>query len=353
MINFTNYLCFRKLSEEYKTKKFVKLYNKMYEFMLSVPKDKIIISKIKNIEKRKRNEYVPFLFEYVNHFLTAKDFYHWRERVYKLMTVKIGSKNFKKFELFYGKKAEEFFNEGLEKRRNTCLRKYGVNHPFKSKEVQKKAKKTFLKMYGCEHPFQSKEVRERIIETNRKKYNADYYNQSIEGKMRLKKMHENRTDEEKKIIRSKTKQTNLERYNVEYYFGKNGGYSNIAAECLSDIDIIFGMPEESLFYPKNSELTLKDKDGYIKKYDYCIPSKKIIIEFQGSYIHGLINNQKKVFNHEVSEIWEKDKYKKELAEMNGFTVYYIREDEYLKNPEKIFKYFKSIKEGIINDIIRI
>ena len=91
----------------------------------------------------------------------------------------------------------EHNEESQRKRKETCLKKYGVDHPTKSKEVQgkmrktmlerfdvetpmqseeikEKVKQTCLKNWGVENPFSSEEIKLKIKDTNNLKYNADY-----------------------------------------------------------------------------------------------------------------------------------------------------------------------------------
>ena len=56
--------------------------------------------------------------------------------------------------------------------RQTCLEKYGVDNPFKSKEMQNKIKQTNLEKYGFEHAMQSKQIQQKAHET--KKKNGSY-----------------------------------------------------------------------------------------------------------------------------------------------------------------------------------
>jgi len=82
--------------------------------------------------------------------------------------------------------------------RETNLKKYGVEHPLQSEEIQKKIRETNLKKYGVEHNLQSKVVKDKIIQTNLERYGVENPAQSIETK--------------EKII-----QTNIERYGVPYF----------------------------------------------------------------------------------------------------------------------------------------
>ena len=73
---FEKYKVFKELPEQYRSTKFIKLYMKMYNYMFSIPKEKIIIKTI-----LERNEYFKYLFRYISKFIEAKDFYHWRNRI--------------------------------------------------------------------------------------------------------------------------------------------------------------------------------------------------------------------------------------------------------------------------------
>lgn len=49
-----------------------------------------------------------------------------------------------------------------EKQKNTCLKKYGIDNPFKSKEVRGKALKTNIERYGVKNPMKSRIVQEKF-----------------------------------------------------------------------------------------------------------------------------------------------------------------------------------------------
>lgn len=65
----------------------------------------------------------------------------------------------------------------ITKAKLTCLDKYGVDNPRKSKEVQLKIKQTMLDRYGVEYPLQHIEIKEKLKLTNVKKYGVSNYNQ--------------------------------------------------------------------------------------------------------------------------------------------------------------------------------
>lgn len=59
------------------------------------------------------------------------------------------------------------------KTRETNLKRYG-GHPNSSKEIQNKRKKTCLEKYGVDHPLKSKEIQNEIQKTCLKRYGVPY-----------------------------------------------------------------------------------------------------------------------------------------------------------------------------------
>ena len=98
-------------------------------------------------------------------------------------------------------KSEAFISEIDKKRRQTCVKKYGVENYRnieKSKETKLKkygdsnynnrtqAKQTCIDLYGVENPFQSGLIKEKIKETNLKKYGFESHNQNESVKNKVK-----------------------------------------------------------------------------------------------------------------------------------------------------------------------
>lgn len=75
-------------------------------------------------------------------------------------------------------------------------------------------------------------------------------------------------------------------------------------------------------------------------YDIYIPSKKMIIEYNGDYWHAnpktyesdWFNKSNKLY---ASEIWDRDKTKKLLAEERGYNFLVVWENEYKKDKDKV------------------
>ena len=83
-----------------------------------------------------------------------------------------------------------------EKKTKILLGKYGIKNVSQIEEVQEKKKQNYLDKYGVVYPFQNKEIQEKIKQKNLEKFGVENPAQNKE-------------------INNKIKQTNLDRYGVE------------------------------------------------------------------------------------------------------------------------------------------
>ena len=88
-------------------------------------------------------------------------------------------------------------NEWLQKHKETCRKRYGVDTPFESKEIRNKAKRSFIEKYGVENPWSSKEIIEKIRQTHIQNLGVPIPIQND-------------------LIKEKIKKTNRERYGCEW-----------------------------------------------------------------------------------------------------------------------------------------
>lgn len=75
----------------------------------------------------------------------------------------------------------------IEKRKNTCMRKYGVENVSQSSVVKQKTKQTCLEKYGVEHVLQSDEIQSKIKNTCMEKYGVENPFQSTEIQTMIRK----------------------------------------------------------------------------------------------------------------------------------------------------------------------
>lgn len=73
-----------------------------------------------------------------------------------------------------------------QKAMQTCLERYGVVEPTKSKEVQEKTRLTNLERYGTESPLQNESIKKKIAQTNLELYGTENVFASEEIKERIR-----------------------------------------------------------------------------------------------------------------------------------------------------------------------
>ena len=127
--------------------------------------------------------------------------------------------NTKKMKETLSKRTEEDKQKTLEKRRNTTLKKYGVENVLQDTKIKNKANDTILERYGVDNVSQSKEIQQRREETFLNRYGSKAFTGTEEWK-------------------EKTRKTNLERYGVENAIQN----TEIAKKCHTSL--VEGMREK-------------------------------------------------------------------------------------------------------------
>lgn len=199
-----------------------------------------------------------------------------------------------------------------EKAKATCLAKYGVDHPRKTKEVKDAAKKTCMKRYGVDNPSKVPQVIQKIKDTHMERYgvSSPMHVPEFAEKQRatITKRYGVDNPMKNKDVRQKAMNTCKERYGVdnpmkvkEFYEKANNsferkdytlpsrkviklqGYENYALDLLlQDYD------EESIETDrKKIPIITYEYDGKSCKFypDIYIPSKNKIIEVKSSYTY--------------------------------------------------------------------
>lgn len=129
---------------------------------------------------------------------------------------------------------EKVKNTNLERYGNTCsaqsnivrpkiiksmLDRYGVECSFQAEVVKEKIKATNLERYGVDNPFKSDIIKDKIVESNRKNLGVDYPMQSREvmDKSRVTSLEKYGTEypNQSDIVKQHIKESNLEKYGVE------------------------------------------------------------------------------------------------------------------------------------------
>lgn len=229
--------------------------------------------------------------------------------------------------------------------------KYGVDNPFKLKDIQERIKNTNIKKYGHICPLQSEVIKEKTKKTNISKYGVDHFS---------------KTDTWKKNIKS----LNLELYIKSLFLSDNYQFisknSNVNVIKHIDCGNVFEIQTQLLRLRKNKDVEickhcnkinyhcenslfsfiesiysgeiLKFRD---KKYeiDVYLPELKIGFEFNGLYWHSELFKDS---DYHINKI----KYFKKI----GIRIINIWEDDWLHKSDIIKSIIKT-NIGLIDNRI--
>ena len=207
--------------------------------------------------------------------------------------------------------------------------KYGVSNAMQDKEIQEKSHKTRIERYGDNLVGICR--KDKTEETNLRKYGAKYFFGSESGRMSVENLKSNYDWSDKdleKFLAKKTLSLNLRasKTSLRYLLP------------LSDLFIDSGYVNKSDIRIGYEELTEFSIQKY--SYDFCIEKLKIIVEFHSYRFHTKERNSywiQAMSGKSSEEIWDRDMLKKQLAEDNGFSIYYIWEDNSIEIVREIYE----------------
>lgn len=220
-----------------------------------------------------------------------------------------------------------------EKRRKTCLEKYGNENVMRLEEFQSKLKKTFLEKYGADAPFRIDSIKNKRDETMKQKYGDTSY---FRAKMPLRTVEILRDKEKyKQYLDSLPKRTEEE---ISKDLQCSWSLVQKITAKYELIDKVITRPMRSSLEKSlcdfldlwRVEYTNNDRkilDG--QEVDIYIPSRKIGIEFDGNYWHSSLFQEK---NYHFN--------KSKLAESKGVRLIHIYEYEWNNMKPKIIQLLK-------------
>lgn len=239
-----------------------------------------------------------------------------------------------------------------EKQKQTNNKIYGVDNVSQSTFIKEKKKKTFIKNYGVDNIWKLKDYRIWWEEYIKEKYgkvcisdiygNQNYWGwneMSVDDKNdRLSKVHEKYVEWYANLSDDEILQYNKSRSKGIVIAGRSK--LELRIEDILINNIIYYKPQ---YWIKN------------KSYDFYLGHRKIL-EVQGTYWHcdprkycstDIVKFGEETY--QVSDIWKKDKIKKELAESNGYKLYYIWENDMINmNDYEILNFILNINENKID-----
>ena len=245
-----------------------------------------------------------------------------------------------------------------QKRKQTFLKKYGVENISQLEQIKKKKCQTQMKNFGVSYSFQSKELKQKSKQTMQQKYGVDHISQVEEIK------------NQKHIKRCKLEYKKLQKYKdyviplftlEEYIEGKQKKWKCVKCgkefiqnilyttghikglywcpRCWNCYPQTFGQShqEEQIFnYIKtfyNGQILRHDRSIITpKELDIVLPQLKIAIEFDGAYWHSI--------GLRVGKDYHKEKTEKCLQK--GYRLIHIFDYEWIKKQQIIKQKLKSI-----------
>ena len=186
------------------------------------------------------------------------------------------------------------YEQGSKTYKKTMLERYGVQNAMLMEGAVDKIKQTNLERYGTEWYTQTEEYRQRVKQTDLEKYGVEHHLQSEE-------------------VIAKREQTNLEKYGSENIFSSEIGKQLVREGLQSKYGVInpsqnAESKSKATRNAKNSKLELKicalldnyniqfarhyflKSDNMSHEFDFYIPQYKLLIDADGLYFHGYLND---------------------------------------------------------------
>lgn len=195
----------------------------------------------------------------------------------KCARYKINKTNLEK----YGGVSPTQNKEIIEKRKETCLKKFGYITNLKTDDTKDKIKNTCLIKYGVDNPSKSEAIKEKKKKTAIKNFDVEYYTQTQEYKFRFI-------------------DTCLKKYGVNHHYHNDEIFKKVInSSFLTKMyeDLLYQGKYELDFLEKYYKKFIITKaptinysfDGKDKKYypDFYLPEYNLIIEIKSEYFYNL------------------------------------------------------------------
>ena len=216
-----------------------------------------------------------------------------------------------------------------DKRKNTCLYKYGVDHSSKTIKYKEKCKETNMKKFGVTSYAKTSECQDKIKKTCLEKYGTEYSlsNLDIQNKSKetcLKK-YGTKTFSQTDMFLEKYKKASLEKYGTDNYAKTDECWNKIRKTCL----LKYGVEYSS----QCQEIKNKLSETCLKRYGFknYVMTAEFIEKALKSRGLDFETNEYLIFRRKVNNITSK--IKKELFEnWNGYDYY---DNEYIKDNFKL------------------
>ena len=267
-------------------------------------------------------------------------------------------------------------------RKETCLKKYGVEHPAQSEEVKNKTAQTNLERYGCKWTTEVGEFQKKKIDSFVEKYGVTNPNKLPEVKAKIRDTCLQKYGTPNIKQSEYVKQIYLEKYGVDdpNLRGKNPECVKIVKDPILLKQYFDDRPDKSLkeiaemlgyssyqlactlhdyklheYVSKQGTSNLEEAVGnwihllipdvevkkhdrtilYPQELDLYIPSLKLAIEVDGNYWHS-----EAVLGKEIAKTYHLGKTLK--CKEQGIRLIHIFEYEWFNSKEKVKKFLRDI-----------
>lgn len=230
---------------------------------------------------------------------------------------------------------------------------------FKQNNIQEKKKCTCLIKYGTDNVAKSNIIKEKIKNTNIKKYGTDCIFYLAEFKNKSKETKQIKYGNPNFVNHEKAKETCIERYGVDNYAKTQECQDKINKTILErygESGIITSKGEIELYNYINSIYIgniIRNNRDILKgrELDIYLPDLKLGFEFDGTYWHAdsRFYKENDIINKIlVKDIWKRDKEKDILCENLNIQLIRVKEYDWI-NDSEIEK--TKIKEIIENKLL--
>lgn len=227
----------------------------------------------------------------------------------------------------------------LEKCKQTCVAKYGVENVSQLTDVKEKKKDTFMEHYGVDNIRKYKPFYDWLDNYMLENFGTKRTGIAIDPP-------EKHSEKKKKWWASLPKEEKEKKVtSIVKNLHSKGGTSNLELKIAKSLDNL------KIDYERHFYINRKQYDFYIKKFN-------LLIEVNGDFWHANPVNYKE--NDKLNfgkgkivtakELWEKDLKKKKLAESSGHSILYIWENEIKSNKNLDFLVFSKIEELFLNSL---
>lgn len=206
-----------------------------------------------------------------------------------------------------------------QKHKNASLKHYGVDHPWKNKEVLEKRKQTFIEKYGTPVPSKNEQVKAKMRKTMIERYGVDNAAKSPE-------------------IRNKIYLTNVKKYGGWYVDTEENRRNR--SKPISKRNITFADKLTSNNIANSLEYCFSDAKQ--RKFDIEVCKTGVLVELDSTAVH---NSYKNVHVNEpyTDEITDIQLNKSKLAWKHGKYCVHVFDWD---NTDRVVKYLAPRKYSI-------